>query len=155
MIQLLLPIHTVKILDLKNVFVCKALDTIQIAKINQKYDNADHNPNLTDNNSEWAKKANHYKIVLLYKRKQFTCYYSMGCGLTGEPKIEDILDSLNSDYQNIQNEANFESWATSMGYNDDSIKANKIYKICVKESYKFFRFLGALLMSELRDCEQC
>ena len=118
-------------------------------------DYADKNPNLEENDSEWAKKANHWKCVLKMKGKQFTVFYSMGCGLSGEPKTYEVIESLKMDAFTIMNEGQkFEEWASSLGYDTDSRKAHKTWITCKRQAYKFFRFLGVDAVNDLEKCEE-
>jgi hypothetical protein len=59
-------------------------------------DYADENPHMDSD-----RQMNHYKVKLTAridgKRRQYTTFFSMGLGLSGDPKAEDVLDCLASD----------------------------------------------------------
>jgi hypothetical protein len=92
-------------------------------------------------NPEW-KDANHYKVTLKCHGKQLITYFSQGYGITGEPKPEDVLNALASDSSMVENAGSFEGWANELGYDTDSRKAEKIYKVCIKQAEKLKSFLG-------------
>jgi hypothetical protein len=103
------------------------------------------NPNF-DADPKWQ--GYHYKVTLKYKKKQMTIYFSMGIGLDHEPKAEEVLDCLSSDSSSVENN-NFEDWCRDLGYDTNSRKAEKIYKICQKQAEKLEKFLGKELYKEL------
>lgn len=103
------------------------------------------NPNF-DADPKWQEY--HYKSTLKYKKKQMTIYFSMGIGLGYEPKVEEVLNCLASDSSSVENE-DFENWCRNLGYDTDSRKAEKIYKICQKQAEKLEKFLGEELYKEL------
>jgi hypothetical protein len=105
---------------------------------------ADENKNAPD----W-KNANHYKVTLRSNGKQLTTYFSQGYGITGEPKPEDVLSSLSLDSSGVENSRSFEDWAAEYGYDTDSRKAERIYKVCEKQANKLKTFLGDDLYQEL------
>ena len=111
---------------------------------------ADSNPNMAEN---WE--ANHYKVTLRAKGKQLTTYFSKGFGLSGEPTAAEVLDCLASDAAGYENARDFEDWASDYGYDTDSRKAEKLYRVIGKQAEKLKKFLGdnyeALLWNTERD----
>jgi len=108
-------------------------------KIESEY--VDSNPNMQDD----GHRMNHYKVVLTAridgKRKQFTTYFSMGLGLSGDPDAGSVLDCLASDSSGIDGQS-FEDWAGDYGYDTDSRKAERTYNACVTQAAKLKKFLG-------------
>lgn len=92
-------------------------------------------------NKEW-KNANHYKVTLKYNVYQLTTYFSQGYGIDRDPNTEDVLNALASDSSMVENAGSFEGWANELGYDTDSRKAEKIYKVCIKQAEKLKSFLG-------------
>lgn len=99
-------------------------------------------------NSEWAdtnknapdwKDANHHKVTLKMGRKQLTTYFSQGYGISGEPDAENVLNALSSDSSSFENARSFEDWAEEFGYDTDSRKAEKIYRVCERQADKLKR----------------
>lgn len=104
-------------------------------RINVEY--ADSNPNMDDKNMD------HWKVVLKAGKKQLTTYFSKGFGHNGEePSVEEVLDCLVSDASGYENARSFEEWASEYGYDEDSRKAEKIYKAVERGSKKLLKFLG-------------
>jgi hypothetical protein len=101
----------------------------------------DDNPHM---NSE--RDMNHYKVTLSTrisgKRKQYTTFFSMGLGLRGDPKVDDVLNSLALDSSGIENARSFEDWASDYGYDTDSRKAAQTYKVYQQQAAKLKKFLG-------------
>lgn len=94
------------------------------------------NPHMED-----GFQGNHYKCTLRRKNKRMTIYFSKGPWHEGkEPKVDEVLDCLASDA--IDRSQTFESWASDLGLNPDSRKAEKLYKICLKQDRRVRSFLG-------------
>jgi len=111
-------------------------------KINCDYSSG--NPNMPD----W-RDANHYKVRLIRGKKQLTTYFSQGYGIPGEPDAEGVLNCLFSDSISVENCASFEDWCSDLGYDSDSRKAERIFKVCEKQAEKLKGFLGEDLYHEL------
>jgi hypothetical protein len=105
---------------------------------------ADANPNMDSD-----QQMNHYKVTLRAKGRQLTTYFSMGLGLSGEPKVGNVLDCLASDSASIENARSFEDWAGDLGYDTDSRKAEKTFKACERQAAKLKQFLGEDAYNEL------
>ncbi len=114
----------------------------------------DENPHMKDTDMY------HYKMTLDARidgrRSQLTTFFSVGYGWTREPNAEDLLECLASDAASIENARSFEEWAGEMGYDEDSRKAERTFKICQQQAAKLKRFLGedqykALLWSTERQ----
>lgn len=105
---------------------------------------ADANPHMAD-----AKNMNHFKVTLRRPGKQMTLYFSQGYGISGEPTAADVLNCLASDSSIVENARSFEDWASDLGYEPDSRKAEKIFKTCEKQAERFKKFLGDELYKTL------
>ena len=75
-------------------------------------------------------------------RRTLTTYFSMGPAHCKEPTTEDLLDCLASDACTIENAPTFEEFARDLGYDEDSRKAERIFKVCQKQTEKLRQFLG-------------
>jgi hypothetical protein len=103
-----------------------------------------------------CKDAYHYKCRLTRrgkdgKRHSMTFLYSQGYGISGEPTAEGTLECLVSDASCLRE--SFEDWASDLGYSEDSIKAQNVYKLCKKSASKLYNFLGNELVGELQSVE--
>jgi hypothetical protein len=62
--------------------------------------------------------------------------------------LDEIIDNPpeypeeSRDAQSVENADSFEDWASSLGYDIDSRKAEKIYKACIENQQNIRRFLG-------------
>lgn len=92
---------------------------------------------------------NHYQVTLKRNRKQFSTYFSTGYGWDHDPSSEDVLDTLASDAAGIENARDFSDWCNEYGFSDDSIRANRIYKISKRQAEKLKKFLGDELYNDL------
>lgn len=105
---------------------------------------ADQNPNTTDD--KWHAEADHWACTLRVdgdNRRRWTVPFSMGSGHRGaEPTLASVLDCLASDASSIENTQGFEDWASDMGWNADSRKAERTYKICEAQAKRLRSFLG-------------
>lgn len=112
----------------------------------------DTNPNFMGD-SEWMQRAHHWKVTLKKNRKQMTVYFSMGMLRYEEPKIEEVLDCLKMDFFSIKNERTFEEWASSLGYETDSLRAYKSWLVSKRQAKRFEKFMGKGILEELEQCE--
>lgn len=98
--------------------------------------------------NEWAEpnpdfpQADAYKVTLQYKRRKLSVPFYQGKAICKEPQAHDVIYCLISDAQSIECADSFEDWASSLGYDTDSRKAEKTYKACVKNQQNIRRFLG-------------
>ena len=101
------------------------------------------------NNKDWVD-ANHYKVKLKNGSKSMSLYFSQGLGITHEPDAPSVLNCLRSDA--ICDDLSFDDFCDRFGYDSDLIRANKIYKACLKNTAKLKRFLGNKF-DDLLNCE--
>ena len=78
--------------------------------------------------------ANQYKVTIKNNDKRFTIDYYMGLAHKEAPKLSDVLYSLimDSDALNMD----FNEWCDMLGYDVNSIKDLKTYKLCIKNGQK-------------------
>ena len=117
---------------------------VRLNKIRMTSDYADSNPNMAD-----SQNMNHFKCTLKMGKKQMTLFFSQGYGINGEPDAESVLDCLASDSAGVENAFSFEDWANEYGYDIDSRKAEKIFKVCERQAEKLKAFLGDDLYQQL------
>ena len=119
--------------------------------IRARADLVDSNPNAPD----WQD-ADHWKVVLRNRQnRQLTIYFSMGMGLGGkEPTAAEVLDCLASDASGIENARSFEDWASEYGYDTDSRKAERIYKVSERQTAKLAQFMGDAYNALLWETER-
>jgi hypothetical protein len=85
--------------------------------------------------------GNHFWCELEYKGKLFGAYYSKGKGLDFTPTAVEFLDCLLSDASGDL--SSFENWCNEYGYDQDSRKALKTFKLIKNQTNKLKKFLGA------------
>ena len=71
-----------------------------------------------------------------------TVYFTMGSAHTAEPTAAEVLDCLASDAASVVNARDFTDWASDLGYDTDSRKAEQTYQACVKSTADLRRLLG-------------
>jgi len=69
------------------------------------------------------------------------------------PKIEDVFYSLAMD-SSVLDEASFEEWASSLGYDTDSRKAEEIYRECLREALALRGAIGEAGLEKLHAAFQ-
>ena len=99
---------------------------------------ADHTEE--DYKDEWKQTANKYKVRLSYNKKSMTISYYTGCGWERDPNLEDILSTLLTDATYY--DYSFYEFASELGYDPDSRKAEKIYKETQKQTEKLNRIFS-------------
>jgi hypothetical protein len=101
----------------------------------------DSNPNM-DDDPKWHAQASHWKCTLRAGKRRMTITFSQGSGIHGEPTIDSVLDCLISDASSIDDAKTFESWAGEMGWDTDSRKAEKTFKIITRQAAKLRNLVG-------------
>jgi hypothetical protein len=124
---------------------------------------------------EWEKPFN-YEFTVKTRNGSYSGYYSKGIGhgkrtkkiqgnslwavnerkavrkadqIDAKPTLSEILDSLAMDCSEFIWGIDFEEWATTLGYDTDSRKAEKIYQACQAEFNGLLRILGIDTLREL------
>jgi hypothetical protein len=143
----------------------KLADFIAENNISMTVKRADSNPNMPDAGYG----SFHYKCTLtrtfetdtLYTNRKtgeskprtytnrYTLPFTTGSGWTREPSTADVLDCLASDSASIENARSFEDWCSEFGYDEDSRKAEKMFKACERQAHKLKAFLGPNLYEAL------
>lgn len=93
-----------------------------------------------DQYDEWQKEAHPYRVRMRYKGRSLTVDFWMGQAHTAEPDAEGVLDCLLSDAS--AGEQDFHEFCSEFGYDEDSRKAEKVWKACKQTAPKLRRFLG-------------
>jgi hypothetical protein len=106
----------------------------------------DRNPLMDPDGS----RMDHWHCVLRCGGRQMTLTFSMGVAHAGrEPKADEVLNCIASDSASIENARSFEDWAGELGYDEDSRKAEKVYKACQAQAEKAKALLGEVAYGEL------
>lgn len=107
-----------------------------------------------DFKDKWKKKSNKWEIKLVYFDKKIITNFYMGPGCVNEygkpekPTKKDILYSLiMSDVSGL----NFDDFCNEFGYDNDSIKALKIYEACQKETKAYYNMFDSEEREVLRE----
>ena len=67
-----------------------------------------------------------------------------------EPSLADLLGSLALD-ASVLDYSNFEDWASDFGYEPDSQKAEKVYRLCLQTALQLRNLLGWDALSKLQE----
>lgn len=71
------------------------------------------------------------------------------------PELTDVLDSLRSDAESVENSPLFEDWAGDMGYDTDSRKAEQVFHACQEVRGQLIKLIGHKAYNELlQDIER-
>lgn len=107
----------------------------------------DHRPdNLMDDNMR------HFKCTIKHNKIYMIAYFSQGSAHFKDPTCADVLGCLASDCQGFSSYS-FEDWASELGMDTDSRKAEKTYKAIGKQYDALLRVLRGDLFNELLECE--
>lgn len=110
-----------------------------------------------DMSDEWKRTANKWKVKLVYFNKEYITDFYMGSGLVNEmgnpqkPTKKDVLYSMVMD---DVNNMDFNDFCNEFGYDNDSIKALKIYKACLRTTklyYNMFDYKEREILRELLE----
>lgn len=89
----------------------------------------------------WHSGTHPYRVTLKYQRRQLTTSFFMGPANEEEPTAASVLHCLIGDVS--AGELSFEEFCSDLGYEEDSRKAERIWKACAAMAPKVKRFLGA------------
>lgn len=107
-----------------------------------------------DINDGWKKTANKWQVKLVYFDKVYVTDYYMGSGLVDEtgkpekPTKEVILSAMIMD--DVSN-LDFDDFCSEFSYNNDSIKALKVYEACKRETKAYYNMFDSEEREVLRE----
>ena len=107
-----------------------------------------------DMKDEWKKGTNKWQLKLVYFDKIYVTDFYMGSGLVDEmgkpkkPTKEDILSAMiMSDVSGLD----FNDFCNEFSYNNDSIKALKVYEACKRETKAYYNMFDSEEREVLRE----
>lgn len=106
---------------------------------------------LTD---EWKRTSNKWQVKLIYFDKEYVTNFYMGCGLVdrnGKPKKPSKKDVLFSIMMDDVSGTSFNDFCSEFGYDNDSIKALKIYENCQRETEAYYNMFDSEEREILRE----
>lgn len=106
---------------------------------------APSNPNMDD----MPAGSQHYRYRFKRGRRTMTVPFSCGPAWARAPEASAVLGCLASDSASVENATGFDGWARDMGYEPDSRKAERIYKVCTRQAGRLAKFLGPEAYKEL------
>ena len=125
-----------------NKYEQQANDFLKSVNASIKMEYLEHRPYFPDENAS----RDVYRVRIRRKGKQFT--FTFGTNLLGDkPTAYDILACLTK-----YDPGTFEDFSSDYGYDEDSRKAERIYKAVVKEWLNVERVFGDCL-DELREIQ--
>lgn len=105
----------------------------------------DGNPNM-----DGGSNMDHWKVTIKRSGHTLTTYFSKGYGHHGaEPTTAEILSCLADDSSTVDNAGDFEDFCNELGYDTDSRKAEKTFKVCEHQAKRLRSFLGDSLYKQL------
>jgi hypothetical protein len=107
-----------------------------------------NNPNMDAD--KWHADARHWTVLLAREEvkdgarewMRLSVPFSQGSAHTSPPTAADVLDCLAMDAADVENEADFENWCSSVGYDTDSRRAERIYNTVKEQAAHLKVFLG-------------
>ena len=90
-----------------------------------------NNPNMPDF------QGNHYKIVLTHNERQMTMYYSAGYGIKHLPTVNDITETLRSEYF----DGSIDDFVMEFGKFDGY---ERVYRNVMRFSREMVKFFGSV-----------
>jgi hypothetical protein len=79
--------------------------------------------------------------------------FGMGSANTEEPDAADVLNCLASDASGYENARSFEEWASELGFDADSRKAERTYREVERQAQQLRAFLGSEYDAYLYETE--
>lgn len=94
---------------------------------------------------------NHWRCTLRCAGRQITLVFSMGMAHGGPPSTGQILETLVMDASGADQD--FEEWASDLGYDIDSRRAERIYRGVVGQTAELRNLLGEGAFEEAQRLE--
>ena len=105
--------------------------------------------NRTDNIGDWQPEARHFKFSIIRgSGAVISGWYSQGSAHKAPPTLQDVISCLLMDTSDI--EQDFEDWASDLGFDPDSRKAEKMFKACQKTGEDLERMFGVQELEDMR-----
>lgn len=107
-----------------------------------------------DKEDEWKRTSNKWQVKLIYFDEEYVTDFYMGCGLVdknGKPKRPSKRDVLFFMIMNDVSCLTFKDFCDEFGYDDDSIKALKIYRKCQEETEAYYDMFDSEEREILRE----
>lgn len=108
-----------------------------------------------DNSPEWAQgKARHYRVQLRYQGRSMSLWYYQGLGITRDPRVEDIIESLVCD--SLSEYESLDDFIDELGLSITSVadfrNYERQYKQLNRQNKSFRRLIGNLeLIARLQE----
>jgi hypothetical protein len=106
-----------------------------------------------DRRVEWECEHGHSSIGVAYEGTAVRVYGGNNPAKALAPNMRDVFASLATD-SSVLDESSFEDWASSLGYETDSRKAEAIYRAYLDIALKLRNALGENGLTQLRDACQ-
>lgn len=90
--------------------------------------------------TRWHQTAHNYRVTLTYQRRRLTVDWYQGQLITRDPDAGSVIGALLMDAQ--AGEMEFSEFASDLGYDEDSRKAERIWKATRALAPKLRRLLG-------------
>ena len=107
-----------------------------------------------DMKDEWKKRTNKWQVKLVYFDKIYVTDFYMGSGLVdemGKPKKPTKEDILSAMIMADVSDLDFNDFCSEFGYNNDSIKALKVYEACKRETKAYYNMFDSEEREVLRE----
>lgn len=99
---------------------------------------ADHNPHMAN-----SADMDHWRCTISGNGRKFRVTFSMGRGHNGKaPTLPDVLSCLASDASGYENARDLADFCAEYGYDTDSRKAEKTYRVIGQQAARLRGFLG-------------
>lgn len=95
--------------------------------------------------------STHWRVMIQRSGAELVTHYSMGPAHTDAPELPGVLWSLLMDTDGLEYSDTFEEWASNLGYDEDSRKAEKIYKACQETQSRLALLFESSELSDLRE----
>jgi hypothetical protein len=100
-------------------------------------------------NDEWSRSARHWLCTLVVGNRQMQTHFSQGSGIREQPEAEDVVNALALDAATYLNARDFEEWASELGHDTDSRRAERTYNLVGQQTRALERLLGRKALDEL------
>lgn len=96
--------------------------------------------------------SSHHRVLIKRGNREMTTYYSRGPAHKSEnPDNADVFNSLLMDTSDIDIGYEFDEWAENLGFDPDSRKAERIFKLCQETLLHLKTLFSDSELDELRE----
>jgi hypothetical protein len=104
------------------------------------------NRSHVNNESDWQKNANCFRVKVSYQGRSFSLNYYQGKGIDRDPNATSVIHSLASDHNILSSCDTAKCFGECFGWDEDTYK---VYNAMKRQSARYIKLIGDPVLIEL------